>query len=55
MPRATADSLPDTFHHTTIALVRRKITDLSARQLAVFLTCYLKRSEKRRCVTSRVS
>jgi DNA-binding MarR family transcriptional regulator len=31
----------DMLHHTIVALVRREGPDLSARQLGVFLTCYL--------------
>ncbi|NHN87839.1 MarR family transcriptional regulator [Acetobacter sp. LMG 1627] len=38
---ATADKLVGTLRDTMVSLVRRDGPDLSARQLAVFLTCYL--------------
>jgi len=38
---ATPDQLVAILKHTTVTLVRRDGPDLSARQLAVFLTCYL--------------
>ncbi len=38
---ATPDQLVAILKHTTVTLVRRAGADLSARQLAVFLTCYL--------------
>ncbi len=38
---ATADQLVNTLRDTMVSLVRRDGPDLSARQLAVFLTCYL--------------
>jgi len=38
---ATADQLVGTLRDTVVALVRRDGPDLSARQLGVFLTCYL--------------
>jgi DNA-binding MarR family transcriptional regulator len=37
----TPDQLVAILKHTTVTLVRRSGADLSARQLAVFLTCYL--------------
>src|SRR5271156_1889665 len=37
----TPDQLVAILKHTTVTLVRRDGADLSARQLAVFLTCYL--------------
>ena len=37
----SADQLVAILKHTTVALVRREGQDLSARQLGVFLTCYL--------------
>ncbi len=37
----TPDQLLAILKHTTVTLVRREGSDLSARQLAVFLTCYL--------------
>src|ERR1700728_3802999 len=37
----TPDQLVAMLKHTTVTLVRRAGADLSARQLAVFLTCYL--------------
>jgi len=37
----TPDQLVAILKHTTVTLVRRAGPDLSARQLAVFLTCYL--------------
>jgi DNA-binding MarR family transcriptional regulator len=37
----TPDQLIGILKHTTVTLVRREGSDLSARQLAVFLTCYL--------------
>lgn len=37
----TADHLVGTLRETIVALVRRDGPDLSARQLGVFLTCYL--------------
>ncbi len=42
MPTPTAaDQLVSIFRDTVVALVRRDGPDLSARQLGVFLTCYL--------------
>ncbi|WP_415486144.1 MarR family transcriptional regulator [Acetobacter sp.] len=38
---ATADQLVATLRDTMVSLVRRDGPDLSARQMAVFLTCYL--------------
>ncbi len=38
----TADQMLDVLRDTTIALVRRDGADLSARQLGVLLTCYLR-------------
>jgi DNA-binding MarR family transcriptional regulator len=38
----SADQLIVTLRETVVALVRRDGPDLSARQLAVFLTCYLR-------------
>ncbi len=38
----TADQMVDVLRDTTIALVRRDGADLSARQLGVLLTCYLR-------------
>src|SRR5271155_259703 len=38
---ATSDHLVGTLRDTVVALVRRDGPDLSARQLGVFLTCYL--------------
>ena len=37
----TADALPGILRNTIVELVRRDGTDLSARQLGVFLICYL--------------
>jgi DNA-binding MarR family transcriptional regulator len=37
----TPDQLVAILKHTTVTLVRRDGADLAARQLAVFLTCYL--------------
>jgi DNA-binding MarR family transcriptional regulator len=37
----TPDQLVGILKHTIVTMVRRDGTDLSARQLAVFLTCYL--------------
>lgn len=37
----TSDNLVSILRDTTVALVRRDGPDLSARQLGVFLTCYL--------------
>jgi DNA-binding MarR family transcriptional regulator len=37
----TPDQLVGILKHTIVTLVRRDGSDLSARQLAVFLTCYL--------------
>ncbi len=37
----TPDGLIGTLRHAIVALVRRDEPDLSARQLGVFLTCYL--------------
>ena len=39
--QATADQLVGILRDTIVALVRRDGPDLSARQLGVFLTCYL--------------
>jgi DNA-binding MarR family transcriptional regulator len=39
----TSDSLIDILRTTIVGLVRRDGPDLSARQLGVFLTCYLER------------
>lgn len=41
MSNPTADCLVGLLRNTVVALVRREDTDLSARQLGVFLTCYL--------------
>lgn len=41
-PNATSDQLVGILRDTVVALVRRDGADLSARQLAVFLTCYLR-------------
>lgn len=38
---ATTDQMVGIFRDTVVALVRRDGPDLSARQLGVFLTCYL--------------
>ena len=38
---ATSDHLVGTLRDTIVSLVRRDGPDLSARQLGVFLTCYL--------------
>src|ERR1035437_5342145 len=40
-PNASADQLVGILRDTVVALVRRDGPDLSARQLGVFLTCYL--------------
>jgi len=40
-PPVPAERLPEALRHTIVGLVRRDGPDLSARQLAVFLTCYL--------------
>ncbi|HQT61779.1 MAG TPA: MarR family transcriptional regulator [Acidiphilium sp.] len=39
--RMDAEGLVEIFRDTIVALVRREGVDLSARQLGVFLTCYL--------------
>ena len=41
-PNAAADHLVGILRDTVVALVRRDGPDLSARQLGVFLTCYLR-------------
>jgi DNA-binding MarR family transcriptional regulator len=41
MPGPAADRWVDILRQTTVALVRDESRDLSARQLAVFLICYL--------------
>jgi DNA-binding MarR family transcriptional regulator len=41
-PNASADQLVGILRDTVVALVRRDGPDLSARQLGVFLTCYLR-------------
>lgn len=41
MPTHTNDQLIEILRDTVVALVRRDGPDLSARQLGVFLTCYL--------------
>jgi DNA-binding MarR family transcriptional regulator len=41
VPAVPADHLPQVLRHAVIGLVRRDGPDLSARQLAVFLICYL--------------
>ena len=41
-PNASADQLVGIMRDTIVALVRRDGADLSARQLGVFLTCYLR-------------
>jgi DNA-binding MarR family transcriptional regulator len=41
-PNATADQFVAILRDTVVALVRRDGPDLSARQLGVFLTCYLR-------------
>jgi DNA-binding MarR family transcriptional regulator len=41
-PPSTSDQLVGVLRETVVAMVRRDGVDLSARQLAVFLTCYLK-------------
>jgi DNA-binding MarR family transcriptional regulator len=41
MPIPAADRLVDILRQTTVALVRGEDRDLTARQLAVFLICYL--------------
>ena len=41
MPASNSDFLIGVLRDTTVALVRRDGPDLSARQLGVFLTCYL--------------
>ena len=40
-PAVSAERLPEALRHTIVGLVRRDGPDLSARQLAVFLICYL--------------
>jgi len=40
-PAVSAECLPEALRHTIVGLVRRDGPDLSARQLAVFLICYL--------------
>ena len=40
-PSVPAERLAETLRHTIVGLVRRDGPDLSARQLAVFLICYL--------------
>ena len=39
--QANADQMTQSLRDTVVAMVRRDGPDLSARQLAVFLTCYL--------------
>jgi DNA-binding MarR family transcriptional regulator len=41
MPSPADDRLVNILHQTTVALVRGEDHDLTARQLAVFLICYL--------------
>ena len=41
MPASNSDFLIGVLRDTTVSLVRRDGPDLSARQLGVFLTCYL--------------
>jgi len=41
-PNAASDQLVGILRDTVVALVRRDGADLSARQLGVFLTCYLR-------------
>jgi DNA-binding MarR family transcriptional regulator len=41
-PNTTADQFVGILRDTVVALVRRDGPDLSARQLGVFLTCYLR-------------
>lgn len=41
-PNASADQLVGIMRDTIVSLVRRDGADLSARQLGVFLTCYLR-------------
>ncbi len=41
-PNASSDQLVGILRDTVVALVRRDGADLSARQLGVFLTCYLR-------------
>jgi DNA-binding MarR family transcriptional regulator len=41
-PNATADQMVGILRDTVVAMVRRDGPDLSARQLGVFLTCYLR-------------
>lgn len=40
-PAVPPERLPEALRHTIVGLVRRDGPDLSARQLAVFLICYL--------------
>jgi len=40
-PAVPTERLPEALRHTIVGLVRRDGPDLSARQLAVFLICYL--------------
>ncbi len=40
-PAVPVERLPEVLRHTIVGLVRRDGPDLSARQLAVFLICYL--------------
>jgi len=42
MPQATNDQMLNLLCDTIVSMVRRDGPDLSARQLAVFLTCYLR-------------
>ncbi len=42
IPNASADQLVGVMRDTIVSLVRRDGPDLSARQLGVFLTCYLR-------------
>ena len=41
MDENPSDGLLDVLRHTIVAMARRDGFDLSARQLAIFLTCYL--------------
>jgi DNA-binding MarR family transcriptional regulator len=41
MPRNSTDEFVAIFHDVIVGLCRREAVDLTARQLAVFLTCYM--------------
>jgi DNA-binding MarR family transcriptional regulator len=46
VPSPAGDRLVDILRQTTVALVRGEVRDLTARQLAVFLICYLSNNKQ---------